>query len=267
MHDLLEAQPRQARLQVDGVTIADIADEVDLERGAGKERGLHRGRVEARDRPDVRSQGANREDEVGRLQGARCGTRSSRATAGRARNQPAASWWGWSRGRWRQNSRSWARIATTGASRDFSRLLLSSAGRSRSFSSGARRSTMRRGLPLALVGPMRASSHASSSRVSGTSCGSQEPWQRGSMNSRRRSSGISRGSGALSRSRSTNQRRSLPSMNTSDLRQHAALEPEHARVVGLARAADVDRQVERDPAVASAPARGRPASPPRPRRG
>ena len=189
MHDLVEVESRQARFQTGRITIADIADEVDLQRGPLRgTRACDRGRVEAGDGADVGAQRAHREDEVGGLQRAV----AERRLAGERRVvpepgggvdmrvQPIAAG--------ARTRVSCARIATTGARRDFSRLLRSSVGSSRALSASVRSSTMRNGLPLALVGPNRASSQASSSSASGTSCGSQAPWQRGSRNKRRRSS-------------------------------------------------------------------------------
>ena len=134
-------------------------------------------------------------------------------------------------GRRRENSRSYATIATTGASSDFPRLLEERAGTSRSFSSSVR---SRRGASAA-VGAGRgegASCHASSSSASGTTRSSHV------------AASAARGRGAPGRARqpappsSRRSRRASCCINIpSDRGEDALLELHEAGVAGCAAAA------------------------------
>ena len=190
--DLVDGQPRQARLHRAVVAVAQVAQEVAAQRGAGKELGVHAGprgsRTSAR-RPDpARAPPASGR----RLASVLLRSAVCCAWAGSARYSAATSRCGNSRCWWAWKSRSLATIAVTGACIIFGTLPACSAARSRSLPSAVRTNTTRIGRLLVAVGPVSASATTSRSKASATGRLSQALCERALRNSRSRASSDSR---------------------------------------------------------------------------
>src|SRR5436309_2035627 len=72
-HDLtglVEGEARRTRMQFRRIAVAEVAEEVGLHRGSGKERGVDLGVVEAGHRPAVEPQRPRRQHEIRPLKGA-----------------------------------------------------------------------------------------------------------------------------------------------------------------------------------------------------